>query len=332
MNNVNRSCVICGESIPRRNFHLGRTCGNRNCRADYYAYIQRRHPVCSVCGEKCDQPHRLTVRDTDVVICSNIECRRYTAVPQTSRCVICGIYLDTHGNNRITCNEQICQTLHSRRIKEDNIEKLRQQWDELVATAHQIHDPPEGTVLTVIPKLERDLEPLAQERSGLLREHLIDAVHRSQSLNQIQALNTVGISHAAALTRAACSACQGYCCRHGANHGYLDPQSVRRLWGDHSHLSEAELIETIISFLPENTVSGSCIFHGETGCGLPEQWRSDTCVKHFCWGLRHAIEEVRTQDDVQVLLAITSNGEFVGSQLVPVRERVSKQLNDQPIH
>jgi hypothetical protein len=50
-------------------------------------------------------------------------------------------------------------------------------------------------------------------------------------------------------------------------------------------IEPGELLDDYISLLPERTFSGSCVFHGERGCALPQEMRSGLCNDFYCEGL-----------------------------------------------
>lgn len=80
----------------------------------------------------------------------------------------------------------------------------------------------------------------------------------------------------------ACSTCLGFCCFAGGEHAFLKHSDVRRAMQDH-HLTDADsLVEHFLSYVPEQSVENSCLFHGEAECGMPRRMRSDMCNTTLC--------------------------------------------------
>jgi hypothetical protein len=89
---------------------------------------------------------------------------------------------------------------------------------------------------------------------------------------------------------AACGMCRGLCCRYGGNAAHLDAAAirrVRRLWPE---LTEADIVARYMSAIPERGVERSCIVHGEHGCTLPRELRSETCNAFVCLPVRNWLE------------------------------------------
>ena len=47
----------------------------------------------------------------------------------------------------------------------------------------------------------------------------------------------------------------------------------------------AEIVSGYVGRVPDRGYAGSCIFHGEKGCTLPREWRSNVCNTYFCGNL-----------------------------------------------
>lgn len=84
-----------------------------------------------------------------------------------------------------------------------------------------------------------------------------------------------------------CAWCGGRCCRFGGdNHAYLNAGHLRRWQEAHPGSTLHEAAAAYIERLPQHHVEGSCFHHGERGCTLEREMRSDVCNLFACDGLR----------------------------------------------
>ncbi|MCC9602142.1 hypothetical protein LOC67_16405 [Stieleria sp. JC731] len=100
-----------------------------------------------------------------------------------------------------------------------------------------------------------------------------------------------------------CGNCRGKCCARGGTRAYLCEDTVRRVWSDRPLLEPRELLQLFTERLPQATYQGSCVFHSETGCGLPVQLRSATCNTMVCGGLVELEQRVLLDGDRQFFVA-----------------------------
>lgn len=82
-----------------------------------------------------------------------------------------------------------------------------------------------------------------------------------------------------------CAACRGACCNAGGTTAFLDRETVLAALG---RLDAAEVRATYLGRLPARSVTGSCVFHGASGCGLPRELRAAICNRYECQGLGQA--------------------------------------------
>ncbi len=90
---------------------------------------------------------------------------------------------------------------------------------------------------------------------------------------------------------ASCIACQGDCCMQGASAmAFLKEETITcQRWKDPS-LTRDDLIELYLSYLPETSTIGSCVYHGPQGCTLDRPWRANICNSFQC-GFRRTLAE-----------------------------------------
>ncbi|RVT85791.1 hypothetical protein DXV76_08590 [Rhodobacteraceae bacterium CCMM004] len=86
---------------------------------------------------------------------------------------------------------------------------------------------------------------------------------------------------------AACIACQGDCCLQGAGaKAFLTTQTIDYYRHRHPEATAEEVRAAYLGHLPEESVVGSCVYHGPLGCTLPRQMRAEVCNRWQCrWRL-----------------------------------------------
>ncbi|MCF7699911.1 hypothetical protein [Loktanella sp. M215] len=94
---------------------------------------------------------------------------------------------------------------------------------------------------------------------------------------------------------AACTACQGRCCRLGLHeHAFLRERDIARRVRLHPDLTPAAIMAHYTAALPALSSDGSCVYHGATGCVLSRDWRSDTCNAYRCPSLSALVRDNAT--------------------------------------
>jgi hypothetical protein len=132
-----------------------------------------------------------------------------------------------------------------------------------------------------LPGCDRLLTAVEPARRQALAAHLENVV-ADASFAAIDAPHATNATQNSPDFRAACSACRGHCCQKGGNDAYLDFESVGLAWGRFPHLSKEELVSAYLGAVPARSFAGSCIFHAEHGCNLPETMRSPVCAAYLC--------------------------------------------------
>jgi hypothetical protein len=143
--------------------------------------------------------------------------------------------------------------------------------------------PDADALPVIVPRNDKPLAPTPPERVRRLRDHLartLLAVKPSESSPAPVRPEPEGF--AARIAQTACAMCGGWCCRNGADDGFLDEATLAR--GGFG-LSAAEVLELYLGRVPAIGCQGSCIFHGKDGCTLDRSMRSDVCNAHYCGGL-----------------------------------------------
>lgn len=137
-----------------------------------------------------------------------------------------------------------------------------------------------------IPRGPRAQVPADNERRELLAEHLRDIVNEANAdLSLMAAVAEPELPEPAPsspLGGELCKFCAGGCCTKGGNAAYLTPKTLRRVSAAAGLDSCNSLVATYLSYLPEQSMAGSCIYHTDCGCALPRELRSDICNDFVC--------------------------------------------------
>jgi hypothetical protein len=83
-----------------------------------------------------------------------------------------------------------------------------------------------------------------------------------------------------------CGVCAGGCCPVGSNHAFVTADTIRRAQSKGTVRTAAELEKLYLSYLPQESQEGGCIYLQAHGCALPREWRSDTCNTYVCDSFR----------------------------------------------
>jgi hypothetical protein len=205
------------------------------------------------------------------------------------RCDFCGDYLDVHGVARGHCGRQDCATAALRRgiARRDAARRAQVQAvaeahrDQLLAQLPALAGT--GIEVLVVPGLDMPFLPAAQSRRTTLVEHveeILAAPAPPAATAAVEALTATG--DAATIGIAACTACQGYCCRKAGDSAYLTAETMARVRAQFPGLSDAAIAAVYHEAVPDVGASGSCIYHGVRGCTLRRDFRADICNTYFC--------------------------------------------------
>jgi hypothetical protein len=150
-------------------------------------------------------------------------------------------------------------------------------------------DTDDDTQPIMVPRSERALSPASPERARRLRKHLVTAL---RALRVMQTPTPAAappppepVAFVTRVAQTACAMCNGWCCKGGGDHAYLDEQTLARVRAEQPELDARAVLMLYIRRLPQAGYQGSCVFHGEQGCTLPRSLRSDVCNAYFCAGL-----------------------------------------------
>jgi hypothetical protein len=171
----------------------------------------------------------------------------------------------------------------------------------------------------VVSTSPASMEPLAASRREALRESIALAVAASAGGESHVAeteLATADCAPPSAATFAACASCRGHCCRSGGDSAYIDASTVRRVRSQMPDLSSSELVALYMDAVPARSVERSCIYHGEHGCALARELRSDICNRYFCQPMREWLGRAAATAGQLTAVVVLDEGRVVRSTLI----------------
>lgn len=167
-----------------------------------------------------------------------------------------------------------------------------------------VADPP---VTVRVPFQDSPLEPLLRDRVRKLRRHLVESMRDLREAKRpdrlIQPATPEPAGFTAEVVRAGCATCQGFCCRGGGEHAYIDERTMARVRGDRPELDARGVIRLYVEALARQAYRGSCLFHGPAGCTLPRSLRAELCNSYYCNGLRDFLRRGDKPSEVVVVAA-----------------------------
>jgi len=219
------------------------------------------------------------------------------------QCSVCSKTLNVHQVVRGgICDSTSCRaTAAKRSIVRQYAEQKALQ--ESIARKHlpsllaNSHLSEADIALIALPGSVAPLRPPPPERRERFRESVTAAVAASSTPDHeaMQPIPEADSAPPAATPNAACGACRGLCCRNGGDKAYVDDSTVQRVRALRPGLSDADIIALYMNAIPERIVENSCILHGEQGCALPRELRSNVCNNFYCRPVRDwEREAVRT--------------------------------------
>ncbi|MBL8258950.1 MAG: hypothetical protein JNM60_03950 [Candidatus Competibacteraceae bacterium] len=267
------SCLICRAPLVFQRARQDALCDRQEC-AWRHALLRRQQKLCKVCGRP------LALSELPNRLCASLDCQR------------------------------IGLAEFSRQVAERKQARAKASIEAEIAQATQLHarvmsgfgfEKPEAFPLVVIPAFTAKIVNLPQRRRRNFRDHLTALIAQSSApvkgrTAKKRPETTGAVPEPAPPVRAAlgmaCSCCKGRCCEGGADHAYLDVDTLRRYRAAHPEQRPREVLAAYLDRLGPRSYEGSCIFHRGDGCALSRELRSNLCNRHYCKALatfqRHA--------------------------------------------
>jgi hypothetical protein len=157
----------------------------------------------------------------------------------------------------------------------------------------------EEALPVMVPRNNRALVEVSANRVQRLGRHLMSLLARMKADGAGSPPRPDLEGFAGRVASTACSLCRGWCCRNGADDGFIDEPTLAR---QSLTASGAEaVIQSYLDRVPAFGYEGSCIFHAEQGCTLDRSMRSDVCNAYFCGGLQAYVTSVDVMSPVVVI-------------------------------
>jgi hypothetical protein len=182
--------------------------------------------------------------------------------------------------------------------------------------AKSLRIPENSIALAIVPAYAQPLRPQSPTRveefraflSGLIKEALLpggEPIARSPREAQ-----TAKQPEGRSVEAAACATCRGFCCALGGTRAFLDVATIRDFMAERPGITAQETLASFMRQLPRRSFENSCVFHGKTGCALPQQMRSAVCKNYYCGGLKEFRQDPLAPETTRVLI-VASNGRRV---------------------
>jgi hypothetical protein len=122
-----------------------------------------------------------------------------------------------------------------------------------------------------------------------------------------------------ALLAATCAACRGACCHGGGpNHAYLREDAMLAYMQRFPDATDDDILAHYLSYVPERTLTGGCVYQRADGCTLPRNLRADICNRYLCPGLLSLRDRCGGDAPVQAYVAHREGPEITGGRFLPV--------------
>lgn len=157
---------------------------------------------------------------------------------------------------------------------------------EIAAAAARLGAKPDEIAVGVVPRQERPLVELPEERRDAFAAHLDEIITKAFAEGEPEAdLETREKEEAPELPLidATCASCQGKCCfLGGPAHGFLNAGNIQQFRLRNSEATPESIKAHYLGKLPEVSVEHSCVYHGPVGCVLDRTERGDVCNRYHC--------------------------------------------------
>lgn len=179
---------------------------------------------------------------------------------------------------------------------------------------------PGNAVRTVLPANADPVVPQDASRRAAFVQHLTEILEGAvldQARLQADPVEVEpGTSDRDRLSANVCTACRGSCCRSGGDQAYLTEETMVRSLQAHPDWSQAQILDSYVKCLPQESVENSCIYHSATGCGLPRDLRSSTCNRYLCGKLRNLQAGVPESNPPPILGVLFDSGKWTRTALI----------------
>jgi|SRR5690242_21891697 len=116
----------------------------------------------------------------------------------------------------------------------------------------------------MVPRNDKAAVPISRERVRRLCKHLVVTLRELRMMqdSELSVSPPEPEGFAGRVARTACSLCKGRCCTNGADHAFLDQETIARAHRARLPLDARAVLRLYMDRVPEVGYDGSCIFHG----------------------------------------------------------------------
>ncbi len=335
------SCVICRAPLGQHSSR--RTCQNAACIFAYQQHLRAGRATCTECG----RPLSAVEESRGARVCSRVQCqtdsRLNCGIADSQRCGICRMRLTPDCLPDGVCRDRDCRDIHGWRQQSKLTSQRHEEFVGQTKLATVVRDSeaaangiaaPQEYFVTVVSLFPNQLAVLPAERRQAFRDRLGQLISElgNESSAQLHRIEEAPANEAASsavdgnqaalgadgerLAGAVCAACGGFCCRNGDTHAYLRVETLRRLLWERPVLGIEQIADRYLDCLPEQSFENSCVFHGERGCTLSREMRSDTCNAHYCAGQHSLRAALRDGTPPKAFVAIADGTEILAGRFV----------------
>lgn len=294
---------------------------------------------CEICH--CDLPFKpsLPKNTPSINVCQSIECQNILKQKPLMSKAAFDAYLQSHRKVIKERQERIDKEI---RLKENN-----RMENNILFKAVESHCSKEQEIsqhFVVLPLGIRKLVPLSAERKERYRVHLEKAINEALQyekadqvpvdkhsptyqdvINQDQEFSE--FPELKDMSDQFCIKCKGGCCAAGEDRAYITAATIRRLLDLSPELEPDDLLQTYLSYLPEQSMAHSCINQVAMGCVLPRELRSATCNYFFCDAVVNVQKKARKEKELKPVVVIQrENTHWEKTKLTAPNKAVSVAL------
>ncbi len=248
--------------------------------------------------------------------------------PNSAKCQICDRVLSVHERAvGATCRLPQCKHIALRRelatqakVKADLVAKVHRYRDFVFRERKCRQECPDAVIL---PANTRAIQSLQGKRIRLFRDRLMRQIsvamvmrYKVRALSRKQQVNEEHESNSSTIVASACATCQGDCCAQGEEHAFIQPETILRYMKIFPDLRPIEILAKYMACLPAKTYTGSCVYHGQKGCGLPREMRASLCNDYQCGELNGLCHHVGNSSCSTVFLVSVKHGKIVRGSLI----------------
>lgn len=223
---------------------------------------------------------------------------------------------------------------HRRRQRERQLQEAARQRAQAALALNIIS--PETYEPAVVPVNFHVIGNLPEKRRRAFRDHLNHVISaaaesRGEAATALAA-NLELTEEAQAAFGGACATCRGQCCTGGGTHAYLDVATIHAYMRQHPEKRPRDVLVDYLSYLPNKSYRESCVYHTETGCGLPREMRAQVSRDYICESLVTLRDRLARGPLSHVFFAAMEDEFVVRSQFVeiPTADAIPKETQSTP--